>query len=78
MNASTRDECLNESWFLDLTDARQIIEAWRIDGNSGRRHSALGSATPQEFAASQQGHALAEMTPSPTTGTISNHASRAE
>jgi len=28
-----RDECLNEHWFLDLADAREIIEAWRIDYN---------------------------------------------
>jgi transposase InsO family protein len=73
-----RDECLNENWFLDLADARQIIEAWRPDYNSSRPHSALVYATPQEFAASQQGHAPAEMTPAPTTGTISNQDSRAE
>ena len=71
-NGRFRDECLNENWFLDLADARQIIEAWRIDYNSSRPHSALGYATPQEFAASHQGHAPGEMTPSPTTGTISN------
>ena len=35
----------------------QIIEAWRLDYNSSRPHSALGYATPQEFAASHQGHA---------------------
>ena len=77
-NGRFRDECLNENWFLDLADARQIIEAWRLDYNSSRPHSALGYATPQEFAASQQGHAPAEMTTSPTTGTISNQNSQAE
>ena len=55
-NGRFRDECLNENWFLDLADARQIIEAWRLDYNSSRPHSALGYATPQEFAASHQGH----------------------
>ena len=32
-NGKFRDECLNENWFLDLDDAREIIEAWRIDYN---------------------------------------------
>ena len=27
-----RDECLNDSWFVTLADARRIIEAWRVDG----------------------------------------------
>jgi putative transposase len=44
-----RDECLNESWFLTLADARRIIEAWRQDYNTVRPHSALGYLTPDEF-----------------------------
>ena len=44
-----RDECLNESWFLTLVDARRIIEAWRQDSNTLRPHSALGCRTPEEF-----------------------------
>ena len=43
-----RDECLNEHWFLSLTDARQIVEAWRQDYNHTRPHSALGYRTPEE------------------------------
>ena len=35
-----RDECLNESWFLTVADARRIIEAWRQDYNTVRPHSA--------------------------------------
>jgi putative transposase len=69
---------LNENWFLNLADARQIIEAWRVDYNSSRPHSALGYATPQEFAASHQGHAPGEMTNRPTVGTISNQDSLTE
>ena len=61
-NGKFRDECLNENWFLDLDDARKIIEAWRIDYNTKRPHSALGYATPEEFASSLQGHAPGEMT----------------
>lgn len=44
-----RDECLNESWFLTLADARRIIEAWRQDYNTVRPHSSLGNLTPDAF-----------------------------
>ena len=50
-NGKFRDECLNEYWFLDLQDAREKIEPWRIDYNRVRPHSSLGDLTPQEFAA---------------------------
>ena len=30
-NARLRIECLNASWFLSLSDARERIEQWRID-----------------------------------------------
>ena len=45
-----REECLNEHWFLNLDDARETIENWRIDYNQVRPHSALGYLTPKEFA----------------------------
>jgi putative transposase len=45
-----RDECLNEHWFLNLTDARRLVEAWRQDYNRERPHSALGYQTPAAFA----------------------------
>jgi putative transposase len=77
-NGRFRDECLNENWFLDIHDARRIIEAWRIDYNSSRSHSALGYATPEEFAAAHQGHAPGELTTSPTTATISNQDSHTD
>jgi transposase InsO family protein len=49
-NGKFRDECLNENWFIDLTDAREKIETWRCDYNQVRPHSALGYLTPAEFA----------------------------
>ena len=49
-NGKFRDECLNEHWFLTMAQARQIIEAWRIEYNTERPHSSLGDLTPQEFA----------------------------
>lgn len=51
-NGKFRDECLNEHWFLTMAQARQIIEAWRIEYNTERPHSSLGDLTPQEFAES--------------------------
>jgi putative transposase len=49
-NGRLRDECLNESWFVSLTDARETIEAWRVDYNVARPHSGLAGRTPEEFA----------------------------
>ena len=77
-NGRFRDECLNQHWFLDLADARQTIEAWRLDYNNSRPHSALGYATPQEFAAAHQGHAPGELTTGLATATINNHDSPTE
>jgi transposase InsO family protein len=37
-NGRFRDECLNESWFTTLADARGTIEAWRLDYNTQRPH----------------------------------------
>lgn len=47
-NGRLRDECLNQHWFMSLADARQIIEAWRVDYNHVRPHSSLGYRTPKE------------------------------
>lgn len=49
-NGKFRDECLNEEVFLDLLDARTKIEAYRVDYNTVRPHSALGNRTPTEYA----------------------------
>ena len=45
-----RDECLSLHWFLDLSDARQLIAAWREDYNTVRPHQGLGHRTPAAFA----------------------------
>jgi len=45
-----RDECLNEHLFRSLTEARRIIEHWRLDYNTGRPHTSLDGLTPTEFA----------------------------
>ena len=49
-NGTLRNECLNENWFTDLADARQVIETWRRKYNEVRPHSSLGYLTPEEYA----------------------------
>ena len=46
-----RDECLNETLFASLPQARAVLEAWRADYNGVRPHSALANQTPEEFRA---------------------------
>lgn len=49
-NGSFRDECLNETLFSSLAEARDRISAGKEDYNSHRPHSSLGNLTPTEFA----------------------------
>ena len=75
-NSRLRDECLNEHLFDTLAEARQIIEAWRLDYNHARPHSSLGTLTPSEFAELQgdgppeqaQGSAARPLAPPPHLG----------
>ncbi len=48
-NGRFRDGCLNQHWFRDLADARQIIDAWRQHYNAVRPHSSLGYKPPAWF-----------------------------
>lgn len=48
-NGRLRDECLNEHIFVNLHNAKQIIESWRQDYNTNRPHSSLNDMTPEEF-----------------------------
>ncbi len=54
-NGKFRDECLNENWFLSLNDAKEKIEAYRLDYNGVRPHSSLDNLTPIEFASQHLG-----------------------
>lgn len=58
-NGKLRDECLNEHWFMNLDDARQLIEAWRVEYNTERPHSALGGLTPLAYATTELPTAVA-------------------
>jgi putative transposase len=49
-NGKLREECLNLHWFKTIEEAKEKIEAWRLDYNEHRPHSALNDQTPSEFA----------------------------
>ena len=53
-NGRLRDECLNVHQFTSIDDAKEKIEAWRLDYNARRPHSSLGHLTPNEFVAQRQ------------------------
>ncbi len=48
-NGRLRDECLNETLFSSLTQAKEVLEAWRYDYNHYRPHSSLGGLSLMEF-----------------------------
>ena len=48
-NGKLRDECLNETLFGTLREARETLATWQEDYNWQRPHSALGNLTPMEF-----------------------------
>jgi putative transposase len=48
-NGKLRDECLNMQRFLNVKNASEIIEAWRISYIQERPHSSLNKMTPYEF-----------------------------
>ena len=50
-NGRVRDELLNLEDFTSLTVAQVVVEAWRIEYNTYRPHSALGGLTPADYAA---------------------------
>ena len=52
-NGKLRDECLNMHWFSSLSEARRLIEEWRVEYNDLRPHSSLGGLTPSEFVANE-------------------------
>ena len=49
-NGKFRDECLDQHWFTNLSDAKEKIESWRQSYNTIRPHSSLDDVTPAEFA----------------------------
>lgn len=49
-NGKLRTECLNQHWFRNLSEAKEIIEDWRLEYNQIRPHSSLDNLTPKEYA----------------------------
>ncbi|WP_165253405.1 integrase core domain-containing protein [Paludisphaera soli] len=54
-NGRVREECLNQSYFTSLEDARERVESWRVEYNERRPHSALGYLAPGELASTMAG-----------------------
>jgi putative transposase len=52
-NGRFREECLDQSWFTSLSEARRVIEAWRVDYNEHRPHTSLRMRTPAAFASAR-------------------------
>jgi putative transposase len=48
-NGKLRTECLNQQWFLSLSEARERIETWRKSYNRERPYSALGYLAPHTY-----------------------------
>jgi putative transposase len=51
-NGKLEDELLGRELFTSLTEAKVLIEQYRLEYNHERPHSSLGYQTPAEFAAS--------------------------
>jgi putative transposase len=49
-NGKLQDECLNETLFSSMTDAREELKKWQEDYTHQRPHSSIGNLTPSEFA----------------------------
>ena len=49
-NGRLRDELLNETLFVSLDHAREVLADWRDDYNTVRPHSAIGNLPPATFA----------------------------
>lgn len=58
-NGRLREECLNQSYFLDMADVRLKLEIWQKDYNEVRPHSSLADLAPLEYARTLIGAQLA-------------------
>jgi putative transposase len=64
-NGRFREECLDQSWFRSLAEAKRTIEAWRLDYNEHRPHTSLRMRTPAVFAAARPFAMLLQPQPAP-------------
>lgn len=49
-NGKFRAECLDQHWFRNLSEAKGIIDDWRLEYNNIRPHMSLDNLTPAEYA----------------------------
>lgn len=61
-NSRLRDELLDRELFTSLTEARFLLEDYRVDHNEKRPHSSLGQRAPAAFYASWEEERKAEGT----------------
>src|SRR4051794_22067132 len=52
-NGRFREECLDQSWFTSLPEARRVIEAWRLDYHPHPPPTSPRMRTPAAFAAAR-------------------------
>src|SRR4051794_41908595 len=52
-NGRFREECLDQSWFTSLAEARRVIEAWRLDCKLQRPPTSPRMRTPAPLAATR-------------------------
>ena len=62
-----REECLDREQLWRLSEARMVLEDWRIEYNHLRPYECLNLETPKAFAAKTQGGSSSRATPSPRT-----------
>ncbi len=53
-NGKLRNECLNQEWFLNVREAQQVIEQWRVHYNRFRPHTALANTPPEVWQQQQR------------------------
>ena len=49
-NGKSRTECLNLHWFRNLSEAKELIEDWRLTYNHIGPYISLNNLTPNEYA----------------------------
>jgi putative transposase len=72
-NSRFRDELLNEELFTSLSEARVLVEQYRIEYKHVRPHSSLGYLTPAEFAARQHDEVTLSVASAPGGATAFDH-----
>ena len=50
LNGKFRSECLNQYWFKNIEEAKELIMQWRNHYNTKRPHSSLNYLSPVDFA----------------------------